>query len=105
MDWKVEHVSVRYAPAVDLHRHRRHDDSAVDHRNHERIVELASLPTRFEAEIAIAALEARGIKATADHGDAAGWDPMLSIWQGHRVRVFEGDLETARAILADSSEQ
>jgi hypothetical protein len=83
---------------VPLHHHRP-DGDAVDHRNHEKIVELTSLPTRFEAEVAVAALSARGIKATIDHGDASGWDPMLSIWQGHRVLVFEGDLETARALL------
>jgi hypothetical protein len=83
---------------VKLHRDHSHDDA--DHRDHEKIVELTCLPSRFAADVAVAALEARGIKAVADHGDAGGWDPMLSIWQGHRVLVFEGDLETARAILA-----
>ena len=95
----------RYDPGVELHRHRRHDDSSADHRDGERIVELVSFPARFEAEVAIAALEARGIKAMIDHGDASGWDPMLSLLQGHRVLVFEGDVETARAILADSREK
>jgi hypothetical protein len=85
----------------------RHKESAgerdhrnPEHRNDEKIVELTTLPSRMAADIAIASLEARGIKAMVDHGDASGWDPMLSLLQGHRVLVFEGDLETARAILA-----
>jgi len=72
-----------------------------EHHDHERIVPVAILPTRMEAEISVAALESRGIKATADHGDADGWDPMLSLLQGHRVLVFESDLAVARAILAE----
>ena len=71
-----------------------------DHHDHERIVPVDILPTRMEAEITVAALESRGIKAVADHGDASGWDPMLSLLQGHRVLVFESDLAVARAILA-----
>jgi hypothetical protein len=115
MRWKIEHVSVpgkqawwegtqQYPRRVDLHRHHHRDDTGdTDHRDHEKIVELACLPSRFEADVAIAALEARGIKAVADHGDASGWDPMLSMLQGHRVLVFEGDLDTARTILAEAA--
>lgn len=79
---------------------RRHPTDADEHRDHERIVELTRLPSRFAAEVAVAALDARGIKATADHGDAGGWAPQLSAFQGHRVLVFEGDLEIARTLLS-----
>ena len=78
---------------------RRHEPD--DHRNREKIVELVRVPSRFAADVLLAALESRGIKAMVDHGDAAGWDPMLSLLQGHRVLVFEGDLDAARAILAE----
>jgi len=86
---------------VRLHRHEHPDDGHDGHRDHEKIVELTTMPSRTAADIIVAALESRGIKAVADHGDASGWDPMLSLLQGHRVLVFEGDLETARAILAE----
>jgi hypothetical protein len=89
----------RTLPAVDLH-HPHHSDND-DHRDHEKIVELTSVPTRFEAEVLVAALEARGIKATAVHGDRAGWVPQYAVLTGHRVMVFEGDFETARAIIAE----
>jgi hypothetical protein len=74
--------------------------TGVDHRDHEKIVELARVPTRFEADVLVAALHARGIQASAVHSDAGGWAPHLSMWVGHRVMVFEGDIETARALLA-----
>jgi hypothetical protein len=64
--------------------------SHTDHRDHEHIVELTQVPTRFEAEVLVAALESRGIKAGAVHTS------------GHRVLVFESDLDTARAILAEN---
>jgi len=73
--------------------------TGVDHHDHEAIVELARVPTRFEADVLAAALEARGIKASAVHSDAGGWAPNLSAAVGHRVMVFEGDLEAARALL------
>jgi Putative prokaryotic signal transducing protein len=81
---------------------RRHEHPADDdHRNNEKIVELTTTSSRTATDILVAALESRGIKAVADHGDASGWDPMLSLLQGHRVMVFEGDLEVARQILAE----
>lgn len=72
--------------------------AGVDHHDHEQIVELTRVSTRFTADVIVAALEARGIKATAEHGDAGGW--YLSLGPRHRVLVFEGDVETARALLA-----
>jgi hypothetical protein len=87
---------------VPFHHHA--DGDGVDHHEHEPIVELTSVPTRFEADTLVAALEARGIKASAVHGDSGGWMPQYSILVGHRVLVFEGDLDAARAILADGSD-
>jgi hypothetical protein len=82
-------------------KHASDDDHPDDHHDHDRIVPVEILPSRMEADIVAAALESRGIKVTVDHGDASGWDPMLSLLQGHRVLVFESDLEVARAILAE----
>ena len=59
------------------------------------------MPTRFEADTLVAALEARGIKASAVHGDSGGWTPQYALMVGHRVMVFEGDVDTARSILAE----
>ena len=41
-----------------------------------RIVEVANLPTRFQADAALALLEANGIQAMAKYGDAEGWAPF-----------------------------
>jgi hypothetical protein len=82
---------------VELHRHRPRDEH--DHRDHDKIVELTRVPTRFEADVLVAALESRGIKASAIHSDSSGWTPHYATFTGHRVMVFEGDFETARAIL------
>ncbi len=57
------------------------------------------MPTRFEADTLVAALESRGIKAGAIHSDAGGWAPHYGVWVGHRVMVFENDYETAKALL------
>lgn len=61
-----------------------------EHRNDERIVTLTGVPTRFGADVVVAALESRGIKAGA---------------AGRRVVVFERDLATARAIIAETGGQ
>jgi hypothetical protein len=79
--------------------HRRHHPDEQDHRDHEKIVELTRVPTRFEADVLVAALEARGIKASAIHSDSSGWTPQYAVITGHRVMVFENDFETARALL------
>ena len=80
------------------HRHEHADD---DHRDDEHIVELVRVPSRFAADVIVAALEARGIKASALHSDAGGWAPNLSAYDGHRVMVFENDVETAQALLIE----
>jgi len=84
---------------VPLHHHDHPDGS--DHREHEQIVELTTVPTRFDADPLVAALEARGIKASAMHSDNGGWTPQYAMLVGHRVMVFEGDLDTAPAVLAE----
>jgi hypothetical protein len=35
------------------------------------------------------------------HSDAGGWAPNLSASVGHRVMVFENDVNVARALLAE----
>jgi len=60
-----------------------------EHRNNEDIVTLTRVPTRFGADVVVAALESCGIKAGA---------------VGHRVVVFERDLATARAIIAETDD-
>ena len=68
-----------------------------------RIVEVANFPTRFQADAALALLEANGIQAMAKYGDAEGWAPFFAMIDGFRVMVFEEDLDPARALL-DSSD-
>ena len=65
------------------------DDGDDEHRNNEHVVTLTRVPTRFGADVVVAALESRGIKAGA---------------VGPRVVVFERDLETARAIIAETDD-
>jgi hypothetical protein len=73
-----------------------------EHRDDERIVEAIRLPTLFEADAAAKLLERAGITAMVAAGDAGGWMPHFSVFQGHRVLVFESDLDEAREILADN---
>ncbi len=70
----------------------------------ERIVELTRFPTRFAADVAVAALHARGITATVAYGDADGWEPQFSVVQGSRIMVFERDLGVARRVLDSGSD-
>jgi hypothetical protein len=64
-------------------------DRDHEHRNDEHVVTLTRVPTRFGADVVVAALESRGIKAGA---------------VGRRVVVFERDLATARAIIAETGD-
>ena len=76
------------------------DEAAIDevgravvddeHRSDEDIVTLTRVPTRFGADVVVAALESCGIKAGA---------------VGRRVVVFERDLATAQAIIAETDDQ
>jgi Putative prokaryotic signal transducing protein len=64
-----------------------------------RIVEVANFPSRFQADAALALLEANGIDAMAKYGDAEGWAPHFGLIDGYRVMVFDEDLDTARALI------
>jgi hypothetical protein len=64
-----------------------------------RIVEVANLPSRFQADSALALLEANGIEATAKYGDAGGWAPFFAMIDGFRVLVFDDDLDAAKSVL------
>jgi len=69
-----------------------------------RIVELVSLPTRFEADTVIARLRAHGIQAVGKYGDAEGWMPHMALLDGYRVCVFETDLDAATGLLEQLDE-
>jgi hypothetical protein len=64
-----------------------------------RIVEVANFPSRFQADAALALLEANGIGAMAKYGDAGGWAPHFGLLDGFRVMVFDEDLDSARALI------
>jgi hypothetical protein len=69
-----------------------------------RIVELANLPNRFEADALIDALRDAGIRATGKYGDADGWAPHFALVDGYRVCVFDDEVDAARAVL-DATER
>lgn len=71
----------------------------VDHHDHDRIVELIRLPSRFEADVVIAKLEANGITASPNYGDAGGWAPQFSTFGSHAVMVFESDVAKASELI------
>jgi Putative prokaryotic signal transducing protein len=64
-----------------------------------RIVEVANLPSRFQADAVLALLEANGIDAMAKYGDAEGWAPHFGLIDGYRVMVFENDLDAAKSLI------
>ncbi|MBK5286922.1 MAG: hypothetical protein JJE46_00510 [Acidimicrobiia bacterium] len=64
-----------------------------------KIVEVANLPTRFEAELAIGFLETAEIQAMGKFGDAGGVGPHYALVDGFRVCVFEEDVDAAREVL------
>jgi len=68
-----------------------------------RIVELANLPSRFEADAVLALLESNGIEAMAKYGDAEGWAPFFATIDGFRVLALDEDLAAAKALI-DSSD-
>jgi hypothetical protein len=70
---------------------------AVDHHDHDRIVEVTRVPSRFEADALIAKLRANGITASARYGDAGGWAPQFAQFSGPGVLGFE----SAAALIAD----
>ena len=85
-----------------MSRHDRNDRDAVDHHDHEKIVDLGSFPTRFGAETIVAQLEAEGITASLGSDDAGGWQPGLGFSEGYHVMVLENDVARAREIIGDA---
>jgi hypothetical protein len=75
----------------------------VDHHDHDAIIELIRVPSRFEADVLIAKLEANGIKASPGYGDAGGYLPRVSAFGNHAVMVFESDFAKASEIIADDT--
>jgi hypothetical protein len=71
----------------------------VDHHNHDRIVELTQVPSRFEADLLVAKLQANGITATARYNDAGGWAPQFARVNGSGVMVFESDFAKASELI------
>lgn len=72
---------------------------AVDHHDDDRIVELTQVPSRFEADLLVAKLQANGITATARYNDAGGWAPQFARISGSGVMVFESDLARASELI------
>ena len=77
---------------------------SVDHHDHDKIVELIRVSTRFEADVLIAKLHENGINATGSYGDADGIMPHIALIDGHSVMVFDSDLARANAVISDTSE-
>lgn len=77
-------------------------DMAREPRPGGRIVEVANLPSRFEADAVLALLESNGIEAMAKYGDAEGWAPFFATIDGFRVMVFDDDLDAARTLIEES---
>ena len=66
------------------------------------MVDVATYPTRSDAELAQAALTAAGISSVVAADDAGGAYPF-DLSGGARLLVDEADAEDAAAILADRS--
>lgn len=60
-----------------------------------------NLPSRFEADVLMARLDERGIRAMAKYGDADGMAPSIGLLDGYRVCVFDDDLDAAKVVLED----
>jgi hypothetical protein len=71
----------------------------VDHHDHDRIVELTRVPSRFEADLLIAKLEANGITASPNYGDFGGYLPRVAAIGSHAVMVFESDFARASELI------
>jgi hypothetical protein len=65
---------------------------------------LAEFGQRVEAEIALSALEAAGIRALVQADDCGAVDPALAFGRGVRLVVSQVDLERAREVLREARE-
>ena len=77
-------------------------NDGVNHHDHEKIVEVATLPM-VEAELVVAQLKAAGIDALTSGDDINGLRQSMSYAEGYRVMVFEKDVEAARQVIADDN--
>ncbi len=78
-------------------------NDGVNHHEHEKIVEVASLPF-VEAELVVARLKSAGIDAFTSGDDINGLRSSMSYADGYRVMVFEKDADAARTIVDDTEE-
>jgi len=74
----------------------------VNHHDHDKIVELCSVPTRFEADVIVARLQDAGITASVNYGEIGGYLRGIGIMGGNHVLVFDCDLERAQAVVAET---
>jgi hypothetical protein len=68
------------------------------------VIAVGTYPTRTDAELAQAALEAEGIASFISSDDAGGAYPV-DLSGGARLLVAEADAERATAILATEHEE
>ncbi len=76
--------------------------SAVDHHDHDPIVELEYYGRGITADIVLAKLKANDIPCFSQNEPGAfrvAWDPLGKT--SSSVHVFKSDLEKARALLAE----
>lgn len=79
-------------------------NDGVNHHEHEKIVEVASLPF-VEAELVVARLKDAGIDAFSSGDDINGLRQSMSYADGYRVMVFEKDLAAAQQVVADETSE
>lgn len=65
------------------------------------IVAIKSYPSRMDADLAKAVLQANGIEAIVSADDAGGMEPWLASAQHIQILVREGDASLARDLLAE----
>jgi hypothetical protein len=68
------------------------------------VIAVGTYPTRTDAELAQAALEAEGIPSVIASDDAGGAYPF-DLGGGARLLVAEADADRAKAILATEHEE
>ncbi len=81
--------------------HKHHDGDGVNHHDHEKIVEVTSVPQRFEADVLVQSLKAGGIDAMVGGDPGAAYKSTIAAaLGGYQILVFENDVDAAREIIA-----
>jgi hypothetical protein len=83
----------------------RPDGPALDHHDHDPIVELEYYTTGLQAEVVVAKLKANGIACYSQLEPRAfgvAYTPLGDM-ASQSVHVFQSDLDKARAIIAEES--